>query len=348
MKKYRNHLFLALGALAILLFVIWSGQILTALCLALILDSFTFRRLNKKLQDQLPTTIYEILTYLYALLLPIFLAIFIRTFLFDYYFVPSGSMEHTLFANDYILINKFCYGPKVPSRLQDLPIIGAFYDRPGTGPRPHKDLRAFSSLKTNDIIVFDTPFGADPFLVKRIIGVPGDTLEIIAGQVYINHRPLTGFPELTFDYADTTHSGRQEAVSLSDQEFQALPAEEKANYQQVIKNNYGYEDLIFPAGKQEEWTIDNYGPILIPGISVALSAGEAQLPAYRETIEKYELPLPAGQAADRFRFQQDYYFVMGDNRHHSVDSRSFGFVPATYIQGKMIGVFSMKRLKKLF
>lgn len=343
MNIHRSILLFATGALPVLLFVIWSGFIWPALILLLVVDSLTTKWIGKSLKKRSSNQFFEGLLFSYLLALPLFISVFIRTFLIDFYYVPSSSMEHSLFPGDYVLINKVSYGAKVPFRWQAWPVVNNLFDNGIEAS--HKHLRAFSDYQRGDVIVFDNPLEDTPFMIKRIIGLPGDTVRIIDGKVFINGHPTADHPNFTFDYWDTAQKKRKETISLSNAEYEALSAAEKSRYQKVIFRDTKYEHFIFPAGKQDFWTIDQYGPLAVPQKGQKLSASEIQQPAFQETIKKYESPASEdlSRTEGSYLIQQDYFFVMGDNRHHSTDSRNLGFVPASHVHGKMIGLFSKKR-----
>jgi signal peptidase I len=345
MKIHWSIICFTTGALLILLFSIWSGFIGPALVLLLVVDSLTTQQVSKWLKKRCSTQFFDGLLFSYLLALPLFIAVFIRTFLIDFYYVPSSSMEHSLFPEEYVLVDKVSYGAKVPQQWQAWPIVNNLFDSSVEVLASRKRLRAFSSYKRGDVIVFNNPLEETPFMIKRIIGLPGDTVRVVDGKVFINGQPMKDHPNFTFDYRDTTQGKRKKPVSLSNAEYAALPPSEKKRLQKVILRNAGFEHFIFPAGKQDYWTIDQYGPLTVPHKGQQLSPAETQQPAFQETIEKYEKPIPhhLAPADSSYLFQQDYFFVMGDNRHHSTDSRNLGFVPASHVQGKMVGIISKKR-----
>ena len=104
--------------------------------------------------------------YAEAAILAVFLAFFIRTSVVQAFKIPSSSMEPTLLVGDHILVNKFIYGIKIP-----------FTD---------KTLLPISSPKREDVVVFIYPVDPDKDFIKRVIGVPGDTIEIKNQRIYIN------------------------------------------------------------------------------------------------------------------------------------------------------------------
>lgn len=108
--------------------------------------------------------------YLEAAVIAVILALFIRTFAVQAFKIPSGSMEPTLLVGDHILVNKFLYGIKIPFINKTLIPIS----------RPQRD----------DVIVFIYPVDTSKDFIKRVIGLPGEKIEIIGKKIYINGKPL--------------------------------------------------------------------------------------------------------------------------------------------------------------
>ena len=180
----------------------------------------------------------------------------IKTFLLEAFQIPSGSMERTLLAGDFLFVNKAVYGATIP----------------GT----HARLPGFETPRRGDIIVFAYPKNPEQNFVKRVIGAPGDTVEMRGGEVRVNGGALVE------PYAQRTDPGR----NLYDPEF---------TWQREYLAGASAEGR-----RQYRPTRDTWGPLVVP---------------------------------------RDKYFVLGDNRDNSLDSRYWGFVDATAVKGRPLVVY---------
>ncbi len=207
--------------------------------------------------------------------------------------------------------------------------------------------------------------------VKRCVGIAGDSLEIRDGYVYINGKKnvLPDRARLQF-YYDINTGGQQLSVKSLQSRYHVREGGrlQDGNYvlnlssddAKNIKNNpsvkgmnrrvspKGEYENVFPNVNSLNWNKDNFGPIYIPEKGKTVALNKKSLTFYKQIIVEYEkndLKINGdqieinGEAVTSYTFQQDYYWMMGDNRHNSEDSRYWGFVPFDHIVGKPVFIW---------
>ncbi len=173
--------------------------------------------------------------YFESILVAVVLALFVRTFVFQAFKIPTGSMKPNLLVGDHLIVNKFIFAP--------------------TASPLEKALLPMRSIRRGDIIVFKFPEEPERDFIKRVIGLPGETLELKNQTVLINGQPLT---------------------------------EDYAHY------------LFPPPVDGTDYIRRKYGPVTVP---------------------------------------DGHFFMMGDNRDDSQDSRFWGFLPQSYVKGRALFIY---------
>lgn len=219
----------------------------------------------------------------------------------------------------------------------------------------------------------DKPIDKQSNYVKRCVGIPGDKLEIKDGYVYINGERTKLGERAKPQYAYTVYTQLELTKEMMYNSFQITDGFWKIGPHQYefisltqetadkLKNNANIDSIVRmvePAGKYDSkifphtptmpWNVDNFGPIKIPEAGKKVELTLDNLPLYKRIIETYEghkLQVKGsriyidGQPADAYTFDQNYYWMMGDNRHNSEDSRYWGFVPFDHVLGKPVFIW---------
>lgn len=304
----------------------------------------------------------------------ILFSIGIRIFLIEIFAIPSDSMQDTLVSGDIIVLNKLAYGPKMPRSPLEIPWVNiAFYHNKEYSSKldsvlwKYKRLHGFSKIKLGEVIVFNSPRTSKEILIKRCMGLPGDTLLIRNEKVFANHKEVQeegtiklisriwvnnyAFSRTLFDslgleeYSSNSVLKNYFSISLNNKQRQVLLTYKCIDSIVLERNRNDSAYITFPYNNLFPWTVDNFGPVIIPSIGMKIQINDQNYILYNELISKYEnsnIEIREGNyflngiQITSYTFTSNYYFMIGDNRHNSSDSRYWGFVPEKNIIGKAV------------
>ena len=328
----------------------------------------------------------ELRTWVEAIAFAVVAAHILRTFFIEAYTIPTSSMEKSMLIGDFLFVSKLAYGPRVPMTPVAVPLV--HHTIPGTKKKsyseivkvPYHRMKGLGDIKRNDCVVFNwpaeklnRPVDKKENYVKRCVGIAGDKIEIVNGQLMVNDEPQaepegmkkqftynvktkgSGLnPKLLYKKFDITEGSRGSNMNeynlfLTDEALEGL--NEFKNVKSITQNidtTYNSPQYYFPNNNDHLWNIDNYGPILIPKKGSSIDLTMENIDLYKDIIEIYEentLKISENNIyindslTSSYKFKMNYYWMMGDNRHNSADSRMWGFLPENHVVGKALFVW---------
>ena len=302
------------------------------------------------------------------------ITISLKLLVFDIYKIPSSSMENLLYPGDVIVVNKLKYGPKLPASPFEIPWVNLFFymnkkarARINETWWDYRRLEGSVKIRQGDVFVFSFDNSADFYIVKRCVALPGDQIQIKKAEVYVNsilfNSPSTVKNNCSFSIRDQKHLNKivdsmhlkqyinygyhqynQASAFLSKKEFELLYKRKCIDSVKKILDTYGNSQEEILKTTNSKWTLDEMGPIIVPKKGMQIALNDDNFMLYEKVIKLFEKENVTkkngdycinGKSAKNYTFKLNYFFMMGDNRKGTSDSRSWGFLPENHIIGKV-------------
>ncbi len=349
---------------------------------------------NKKKKERKPRS--KAMEWFDALKFAVIVATLLKWGLLSAFTIPTPSMEGSLLVGDYLFVSKIHYGPRTPVTPLQIPLthqkvpflnISSYLD---WIQLPSVRLPGFRDVRRNESVVFnypgnpnfpgeeDYPVDLKTYYVKRCVGLPGDTLQIVETDVIVNGDKSPVPEYVQWSYKVTTPNPISERLWLRYGIWDVAQAGVNTYFVKAINSDIekigqiegvtlekisldpqtgSLKDWepgegqfnILPDGSEMSWNEDNFGPYYLPRKGDVMTVNEDFIKRYGYVVERYEghdeVVLDAdkitidGAQITSYTFAQDYYFMMGDNRHNSLDSRFWGMVPEDHIMGKPLFIW---------
>ncbi|WP_185858034.1 signal peptidase I [Blattabacterium cuenoti] len=311
-----------------------------------------------------------------GILLAVILSFITHTYIVQPFVIPTSSMERTLLVGDFILVSKVHYGLRMPMSPISIPfthnnIFGNIKSYISIFQWPYFRFTPIQSVQRNDIVVFNFPKDSNHKIIdrkdhyiKRCVGLPGDLILIRKGILFVNYKKEKFFSEKQYAYFIKTENiplnieYLKNQMDIEDIEFfgekndeyfyQIMLNEKKASQVQNLFENIVFikkdilpihfkEHYIFP--NHSNWNRDFFGPLHVPKKGELIKLSSKNIHIYNEILT-YEKVKKLDLISKKYlKIKNNYYFMMGDNRHNSSDSRYWGFVPEDHIVGKPIFIW---------